>query len=268
VIPVWDRYAGPRLKEALDSLTSQDPRPRILLVDNASTAPVPALIDDEVIRSPVRVTLGAARNLGLGRVRTENVIFWDADDVMEPGTLVFIEDRLAQDPRLVAFGAGIVEDPSGQRHRWPREWIAWLLAYPRLFALINASWSMYPTTGATIMRTAVVSACGGFADAESGDDWSLGAALAFRGRFGWSERTGRRYLQHEGSIWDTYSSPKHQLVHAAAIRARLAHDDAVPRWVRRSMRLVALAQWAAVGAHLGAASLRSRVDRKRSSAAA
>lgn len=243
--------------EALCSLSSQAPAARLLVVDNASDVALPEVPHAEVIRSDQRLTLGAARNLGLAHVSSPNVIFWDADDVMEPGTLALLEDALAQDPQLVAFGAAIVEDPSGLRHRWPRPWVARVLRHPRLFALIDCVWSMFPTTGATIMRTATVRSCGGFADADSGEDWCLGASLAFRGRFGWSERPGRHYLQHEGSTWDTYGSAQHQLRNAAAVRARLAHDAAVPSWLRASLPLVALAQWSAVAAHLGAASLRA-----------
>lgn len=248
---------------AVDSITSQDRPARLLVVDNASEVRLPELRDASVVRSPERISLGAARNLGLAEVRTPNVIFWDADDLMEPGTLRFLEDQLANETRMVAFGAGIVEDPSGVRHRWPRPWIAHLLPRPRLFAVINCVWSMFPTTGATIMRTEVVRDCGGYSDANSGDDWCLGAALGFRGRLGWSERPGRRYLQHDGSIWDTYGSPRHQLVHSASVRERLARDDGVPRWLRSALPMVGLAQWAAVAAHTVVAELRLMAGSRR-----
>jgi glycosyltransferase involved in cell wall biosynthesis len=267
VIPVWDRYASLRMREAVASISSQDRLARLLVVDNASTVPLPELAEGSVVRSPERLTLGAARNLGLAEVGTPYVIFWDADDVMEPGTLGFLEDRLAEDPRLVAFGSAIIEEPSGIRHRWPRAWISRVMPYPRVFAAINCVWSMFPTTGATVMRTAAVRSCGGYSDADSGDDWCLGAALAFRGRFGWSERPGRHYLQHEGSIWDTYGTGRHQLAHAAAVRARLSQDDAIPLRLRASLPLFAVAQWAAVGAHLGAARIRAETRRYRVRAA-
>jgi glycosyltransferase involved in cell wall biosynthesis len=262
VIPAWDRYVGPRMSEAIESVRAQDRPVRLLVVDNASIEPLPSLREGELLRTPTRLTLGAARNVGLEQVDTPYVMLWDADDLMEPGTLRFLEEQLANEPALVAFGAGIIEDPYGVRHRWPRPWIKHLIGHPRLFALLDAVWSMFPTTGATLMRTDIVRACGGYADADSGDDWCLGAALAFRGRFGWSERPGRHYLQHAGSIWDTYGTARHQLAHAAAVRERLAHDDLVPAWLRTGLPLVALAQWSAVGAHLGAAQLRAAVRRR------
>lgn len=266
VIPVWDRYASLRMREAVDSISSQDRTARILVVDNASTVPLPELAHVSVVRSPERVTLGAARNLGLAEVETQYVIFWDADDVMEPGTLAFLEDQLAGDPRVVAFGAAIIEDPSGVRHRWPRKWIARVLRHPRLFALINCVWSMFPTTGATAMRTEVVRACGGYADADSGEDWSLGAALVLRGRVGWSERPGRRYLQHDASVWDSSAAAGHQLTHAATVRRRLAADPGIPAWLREALPLVGVAQVAAIAAHLFAAALRRAAGARASGA--
>lgn len=254
--------------KALESITSQDRISRLLIVDNASAVPLPEFPAAAVVRSPERITLGAARNLGLAEVRTANVIFWDADDLMEPGTLRFLEDQLAEDPRKVAFGAAIIEEPSGQRHRWPRPWIAHLLTHPRLFAVVNSVWSMFPTTGATIMRTDKVRASGGYSDADSGDDWCLGASLAFRGRLGWSERPGRRYLQHEGSIWDTYGSPRHQLAHSADVRRRLGSDRYLPRWLRGALPVVAMAQWSAVAAHTLVAEFRQLAETRRARGAA
>lgn len=256
VIPVWDGYAGPRLSVAVASIGTQDRAARIILVDNASVVPLPRLEGVDVIVSPLRVSLGAARNLGLAQVETDNVIVWDADDVMPPGTLAFLEDALTRRPSLVAYGAAIIEEPSGQRHRWPRRWLGRVVNRPRLLAAINAVWSTYPTTGATIMRTAVVRACGGYSDAESGDDWCLGAALLFHGRVGWSERPGRHYLQHEGSIWSTYGGPANQLRHAATVRRRLAGDPELSASARALLPLLGLAQRAAVAGHLLAVALR------------
>jgi glycosyltransferase involved in cell wall biosynthesis len=256
VIPVWDAYAGQRLVEAVQSVAAQDRPAHIVLVNNASSLELPVVGDVEVIRSPERISLGAARNRGLDAVTTANVIFWDADDLMLPGTLGFLEDELADDPRLVAFGAAIVEDPSGRRHRWPRRWITNVIPHRRVFALIDCVWSMFPTTGATVMRTEVVRACGGFGDANSGEDWSLGAALVWRGGVGWSERPGRRYLQHEGSAWNLFGSPRHQLENARAVRQRLAADTGVPSLVRALLPLVGLVQVTAVAAHAVAAKLK------------
>jgi glycosyltransferase involved in cell wall biosynthesis len=263
VIPVWDRYAGQRLAEAVSSVVDQGRGSRTIVVDNASRVSLPELDGIEVIHTDRRLSLGAARNFGLAQVTTANVIFWDADDLMPEGTLGFLEDSIAGDPGLVAFGAAIIEEPSGLRHRWPRPWISRAIRRPRLFALLNSVWSMFPTTGATIMRTAAVRECGGYADAEGGEDWCMGAALLFRGPVGWSERPGRHYLQHEDSVRNTYGTARHQLAYAAAVRERLSHDRSIPAAVRIALPVLATAQYGAVGAHLAAAELRRLVRRRR-----
>ena len=99
VVPAWGPYAGPPLAEAVDSLRDQDLPARIVVVDNASEERLPELEGVEVIRTPRRLTLGAARNFGLARVTTPYVIFWDADDLMPAGTLRFLRERLSQRPR-------------------------------------------------------------------------------------------------------------------------------------------------------------------------
>jgi len=50
-------------------------------------------------------------------------------------------------------------------------------------------WSLHRTTGATVMRAALVRSAGGHGDADSGEDWLCrGVSLAFRGGSGWSKR--------------------------------------------------------------------------------
>lgn len=262
VIPVWDAYVAQRLIDAVRSLREQEPPARIIVVDNASQVPLPVLPGVSVVRSRQRLSLGAARNIGLERVSTPYVIFWDADDMMLPDALATLEESIQADPRLVAYGLAIVEDPAGGRHRWPRPWIGALLHRPALFALLDSVWSLYPTTGATIMRTDAVRAAGGYADTDSGEDWALGAALAHRGRLGWSERPGRVYHIHHESMWARHMTLRHQLRHAGTVRARLADDGELPGWMRSTLPLVAAGQYAAVIAHAGVAGLRRLASRR------
>jgi glycosyltransferase involved in cell wall biosynthesis len=258
VVPVWDAYAGPSLEAALQSLEEQEAGFHLLVVDNASTVPVPSPYGAEVLRAERRLSLGAARNLGLGRVRTPYVIFWDADDVMLPGALVALQHALDEDEELVAFGMAIEEFPSGERHRWPRRWIGRLVRTPRLLAVLHCVWSQFPTTGATIMRAEAARAGGGFAEADSGEDWCLGVSLAFRGRIGWSEQAGRIYLLHASSMWARHMSIAHQRRHAAAVRARLRDDPGVPAWAKTMLPVIALGQYAALAAHAVVAASRRR----------
>jgi len=90
---------------------------------------------------------------------------------------------------------------------------------------------------------------GGFADADSGEDWCLGVSLAFRGRIAFDERPGRVYRLVESSMWAQHMTPPHVLRHARAIRERIKMDPAISRWVRALLPLIALSQWSAIWAH-------------------
>lgn len=242
VIPVWGPYAGQTLIDAVESLHAQDRPGRILIVDNASDDAVCPPPGAEVIRAPRRLTVGAARNHGLAHVRSPFVLFWDADDLMLPGTLEFLEDRLRADPGVVAAAAAIVEDVPRVRHRWPPRWAPAFARRRRAFALANAVWSMLPATGATLMRTAAVRHAGGYADADSGEDWVLGVSLAFRGRVELHDVPGRVYRRRVGSLWEARRSTRHLLGHAAAVDRRLLVDPGIPRWATAGAPVIALFQ--------------------------
>ena len=121
---------------------------------------------------------------------------------------------------------------------------------PRVFALLHCIWSMYPTTGATIMRSEAVRSAGGYGDADTGEDWFLGVSLAFRGRLGWSERPGRVYRVHGRSNWARHEADvSYQLQHARVVRDRVRSDTGIPGWARKSLALIALGQYGAIAAH-------------------
>ena len=219
---------------------------RIVVVDNASSVAVGARPGIELVRSPRRLALGAARNLGIEHVETPYVVVWDADDLMLPGTLEHLERAMRRDPALAACGAAIVEAADGTRHRWPRRWVARLLPKPRLTALVQCVWSVFPSTGATIMRTALVRDAGGYAPTTSGDDWVLGVSLAFRGRFGWTERPGRLYRRDPQSVWARCSDAPHLRQHARDVRRRIREDRGIAPWARAALPLIAVLQHAAI----------------------
>src|SRR3954466_11449024 len=233
LMPVWDEYV-PWLPQAVRSVQEQDAAARLVVVDNASDARLPALPGVCVVTSPRRPTLGAARNLGLAHLSTPHAVVWDADDTMLPGTLGFLESAMRTDRRLAAYGSAIVEEPSGRRHRWPRRWVAALARLPAMFALLDCVWSLYPTTGATIMRTELARSAG-YGEAESGEDWCLGVSLAFRGRVGWSERPGRTYRLHPHSIWSKHRTARDLVRHAKAVRERIRHDPVVARTAKAAL---------------------------------
>jgi glycosyltransferase involved in cell wall biosynthesis len=246
VVPAWGDYAGPPLVEALASLRDQDTPARILVVDNASEPPLAGLGDDvAIVRSETRLTVGAARNLGLERVRSRFVLFWDADDLMLPGTLRHLRDRLIADPDAVLAAASILEGDPPRPHRWPRPWTFPLTRYRRLFALSDCVWSLFPTTGSALMLSEAARAHG-FGDANSGEDWMLGVSIAFRGRVLLDPRPGRLYRQHSGSLWATQRSRSQLLRHARAVRARVRADEAVPSWAATLLPAIASIQILAV----------------------
>jgi glycosyltransferase involved in cell wall biosynthesis len=242
LIPVWGRYGGEVLLEAVESLRAQDVPVRIVVIDNASDDPLPELPGVDVIRAPARLTVGAARNLGLEHARTPYVLFWDADDLMLPGTLAFLEERLRSHPDVVASAASIMEDEPRVPHRWPPRWAARLARLRRTFATADCVWSMLPTTGATLMRADAVREAGGFAAANSGEDWVLGVSLVFRGRVELHSRPGRVYRRHVGSLWEQRRSPRDLLRHAAAVDRRLLNDPGIPPWGKLLTPAVAVLQ--------------------------
>jgi glycosyltransferase involved in cell wall biosynthesis len=249
VLPVWDAYVH-RLPEALASIQSQDASAKIILVDNASRTRLPPLDpggdEIEVVRSGRRLTAGGARNLGLSAVGTSYVIFWDADDEMCPGTLRLLHESIEQDQGLTTFVTAILESRSGPRHRWPRLWMRGLARLPRVFALANAVWPLYPTTGSAIMRTSLVKDAGGCADLDRGEDALLAASLAFRGRVGFSPHPGRIYRRHARSLSADALSLRESLAQRRAVRMRLREDRGVPAFAKRLLPAIALLQFVAV----------------------
>jgi len=264
LVPVWNDYVR-WLAQAVASVEAQGVPTRVVVVDNASEVPLPDLPGVSVVTSPRRLTLGAARNVGLAQVATPYVVVWDADDTMLPGTLGFLEIAIRSDPRLAAFGTAIVEDPSGHRHRWPRPWVATLVRWPPVFALLDSLWSLYPTTGATIMRTELARSAGGYSEAESGEDWCLGVSLAFRGRVGWSEWPGRAYRLHPQSVWSRSMTTRDLLRHARVVRHRIRCDPGIAGWARAALPLIAAGQYLAVLGHVvlsaGRGARRARLTR-------
>ena len=234
VIPVWGRYVA-YLAAAVQSVSAQHPRPRILVVDNASDVPLPDL-GVETIRSERRLSIGAARNLGLRTADTKWAIVFDADDLMPVGTTSRLLDEAAHDPGAVAVVPRIFDDALGQAHHWPRPRVAPVSSRPRGFALLHATWCSFPTIGSLLDRETALAA-GGFDDCDEGDDWVLGASLAFRGRIRFIQSFGRVYRRHPDSVsaaWDH----RDVLGHAARVRRRLATDPGVPRWAAVSAPLL------------------------------
>ena len=103
VIPCFNQ--GPYLREAVDSLTSQQGGPpRIVVVDDGSTDAVTA---EALSALPGSVRLvrqrnsgvAVARNRGFAETDTPYVLFLDADDRLAPGALEALREPLQADER-------------------------------------------------------------------------------------------------------------------------------------------------------------------------
>jgi glycosyltransferase involved in cell wall biosynthesis len=264
VIPVWDHYVE-LLPDAVASVRRNSPDVQIIVVDNASSVPLPNLEGCEVVLTQRRVTVGAARSLGIDQVATEFVVVLDADDVMLDGTLDFLLGRIASDSQLTVVATSILEGDTGERHRTPRRFAPRLARGPRLFALANAIWSLLPVQGGAILRTADVMDAGSYPDIEWGDDWVVGVSLAFRGRVEVSKRLGLFYRPTPGSLWRRGRPPSELVASAAQVRKRIREDRAVPGWARMLLPVIAVLQVAAIylarPAYLAARKLRRRATR-------
>jgi glycosyltransferase involved in cell wall biosynthesis len=238
VIPVWGRYADHRLDRALESIRKQSVAATILLVDNSAEPPLERL-GVTIVRSETRVSVGAARNLGLQAVRSPTVLFWDADDVMLDGALARLLDALDRQPDLVACGTPLIDALSGDLHHWPRRWPLALSRLPYAFAALNAITSLYPVIGAAI-RTPEAQEIG-FPEVDGGEDWVMSVSLSMRGRVGLDDHPGRLYSRHDQSLSYTWGTG-HVLAHAKLVRARLREDPMVPGAIRLLLPAIWLGQ--------------------------
>ena len=245
VIPVWDSYVY-RLPAAIAALREASGVLRILVVDNASQAPVDVPEDVDLLRLDSRVTLGATRHAGLAAASTPWVMFWDADDTAVPGALVPLLERARNAPPSVsAIVGGIVDAGTGEKHHWPRPWTFRLNRRPRLFLVTHAISSLFPTVGASVLRRDALADGGGFPDSETGDDWVAGLSLAARGRIVFDPQPARRYGRDEESVSANWTS-RQLVMHGRLVRRRLADDPAVPRVTAALLPLIAAVQWAVV----------------------
>jgi glycosyltransferase involved in cell wall biosynthesis len=252
VVPVWDAYVRPLVDVALPSILSQEPTAGVWIVDNASTEMLPTSLTHtsdavvRVIRSRRRLTVGAARNLGLAAVTGPWVVFWDADEAMPPGLLALLLDQARRFPCAVAVTGDVRHATTGRRYLFPPQWARPLSRHPSLFAVATMVRLIYPVIGALI-RTETARRGGGFADSDTGEDWLLGAQLAIRGRVRFADAVVREYEPRRGSLSHAGRSIRQVVVRRRRLRKLLGDDDSLPPWVRRALPLIAAAHVVDVG---------------------
>ena len=245
VIPVWDEYVR-FVPEAVDSARQDDAGVRIIIVDNASEEVLPEITGVRLLKAPRRLSVGAARNLGLQNVETEFVLILDADDRLLPGALPLMRSRLDEDRSLSVCSTAILDGATGARHRFPRPSARALSRWPECFALANCVWSLYPIQSCALMRTADALEAGGYPDADWGDDWALGVSLAFRGRIELHRRPGRFYRAAPRSVSGESRTARDLLASARRVRGRIRSDPGIPRRARILTPLIAALRVAVV----------------------
>lgn len=238
VVPAWGAHVH-YVPDAVASVLDQEgPPTEIVVVDNCSDVPLPALPEAvRIVRLAERVTVGAARNAGLEVATGRSIMFWDADDLMLPGVLARLHDVLESDPGIVAVTMDSVrwtpESGPGERWPWPRSVMYPLARRPRLFAAVAQVYNAYTTTGPALMRTDAVRDAGGFeADVDYFEDWALAASLTVRGRVVMLREIARHYRVHDDSLTLGHLGHPDQGQWLARLRERTREDPRTPLWLR------------------------------------
>jgi glycosyltransferase involved in cell wall biosynthesis len=239
IVPVWDRYVF-WLEECVDSVRAQGGEAplRILVVDNSSAIPLPALPPDvEVTRTPRRVSLGAARNHGLALVTTPFVAFADADDLFPRGYFVFAVHRLQARPRVVAVGMRPValDDATGKEQAFPWPTDGAIRAARRhrlLLALRGLLKEPSIVMSGSVFRADALRRAGGYSDLSYGEDANLALLLPFLGDVELHRTPNRRYRIHPGSIARRPASRETLEATFADARRRIREHPDVPVWAK------------------------------------
>ncbi len=240
IIPVWDDYAR-FLPACVESIRRQGVAARVIVVDNASLAPIAAPAGCQLLRLHERMSVGATRNAALALVATPYVAFADVDDEVLDGTYRTALDRMDADLSLAACATSVVnlDHDTGDRAPATTRPIALRLAgHRRLFALYMLLRCGVPVATGTVFHTTVVKDCGGFADANHAEDWALAAKVAWRGRVELHPHPGRLYRQRDGSLFNRDLDRETYAEGMAVVRAALLGDGAVPSVVKRLMPAV------------------------------
>lgn len=183
VIPTYN--SAPLVPEAVESALAQEPSPhQVVVVDDGSTDDTASVLRRyvdrvEYIRQPNRGP-SAARNAGLGRLRTDTVVFLDADDLLLAGALACRLALLEDGGGAWGHTEGLVQDPSGARRPLSK-----VIRVPpggvegRIFGRLLCR--NFITVNAVIIRREALREVGGFDEAIRGtEDWDLWLRLALR----------------------------------------------------------------------------------------
>ncbi|HEY1980050.1 MAG TPA: glycosyltransferase [Xanthobacteraceae bacterium] len=197
VVPCYN--AGSTLAATLESALVQDVPVEVVVVDDGSTDN--SLAVARAFEPKVRVVTGRnqgasiARNSGIAATNTEWIVFLDADDMLEPGTLAkrLATARTANADVVICDWREMHDDGAGHITAGAHRSIDWpaLEADAELATAVH----VWATTAAILYRRAIVEKIGGFRpDLPVIQDAGFLFDAAYHGaRFGRSDHIGARY---------------------------------------------------------------------------
>jgi len=235
VCPVWGTYTRylSSLFAALDREGVE--RSQVILVGNGEPVSYPGA---RSITSPIRLSVGAARNLGLAAVESELVCFADADDVPVPGALARLCTVALAEPELL-MASGLALRVDGQQYGFPPRYAARPMRRTER-ALRQLGRNHLSMTTGTVLRVEPLRRLGGFPDASLAEDGMLACTLACAGPIRVLDEPTRIYnCQPEGLCQRGRSAAEWR----AAFRTQrryLVQNKALPRRWRLASQLYTL----------------------------
>jgi len=151
---------------------------RILVVASPAdgTAAVAARLGADTIRTPSRLTAGAARNLGRQAApEAELVLFVDADCALGPGAMRALRSAVIGGGLDVAGASVVPEQPTGVG------WIRHLLEFKDAEPGCASPWPSMVPSATILCRARAFDAVGGFPDMWPGEDLVFCARVARSG---------------------------------------------------------------------------------------
>jgi len=163
---------GRFLRQAVESVMEQTLRPRILILDDASTDETPEVVAElkrrdaglEAHREPHNRGLSTLRNLAAERVASEWIVYLDADDWLAPRYVERALRRLDRDPEVDV----LTTDMTIVRGRFRR--LRWRARAPREPADLARANTVAQTS---FVRQEMVGELGGYDPALHYEDWDF-----------------------------------------------------------------------------------------------
>lgn len=234
VIPAYNATAS--LLEAVEGALNQDPPAgQVVVVDDGSEENMAVALQPYAHRVDyIRVShrgSSAARNAGLDRLKTDAVMFLDADDLLLPGALACRMALMAGGEAAWGYTEGFVQNRSGEQQLFSS-------VHPPVEGRVEG-WLFedllrrnFITTDAAIIRRDALLKLGGFDETISGtEDWDLWLRLAGSSPALYSQQPTFVYRLGANSL-----SSDRQRMDRMRFRTLVKADQLHPDKVRRASR--------------------------------